>query len=188
MAELDPVQVFVAPMNTSGVPDMITGSSATIAYGEIRLTNDVDVVLTLVPCKARALLSAIPDGEFYRPPLEDVLEEAVRAERGHSNLLHHKTGCRADHCIRSSDLLEQWSFRNRRCVMRGELPVWFAPSELLNVRKVEFFREGGGAITKHLNDIRGVLACTDVDRAFIEEHFTRLGLQEPWLVCQPEAF
>ena len=37
------------------------------------------------------------------------------------------------------------------------------------------------------NDIRGVLACTDVDRAFIEEHVARLGLQEQWLVCQLEA-
>lgn len=187
MAELDPVQIFVARLNASGVRYMITGSVATITYGELRHTNDVDVVLALAPGNAKVLLAAFPEEEFYRPPLEVVIEEAGRAERGHFNLLHHETGFRADCYIRSRDLLEQWGFRNRRCVMLEAMPVWFAPPELVILRKLEFFREGGGAITKHLNDIRGVLACTDVDRAFIEEHVARLGLQEPWLVCQPEA-
>ena len=41
--------------------------------------------------------------------------------------------------------------------------------------------------TPPIRDIRFILACTDVDRAFIEEHVARLGLREQWLVCQSEA-
>ena len=187
MGELDPIQVFVARLNASGVRYMITGAVATITYGEIRHTNDVDIVLALAPAGAKKLLAEFPEEEFYRPPLEVVIEESARAERGHFNLLHHETGLRADCYIRSHDALELWGFANRRCIHLDGLPVWFAPPELVILRKLEFFREGGGTITKHLNDIRGVLVCTDVDRAFIEEHVARLGLQEQWLVCQPEA-
>lgn len=183
MAELDPVQIFVARLNKSGVRYMITGSVATITYGELRYTNDVDVVLALAPGNAGKLLAEFPEEEFYRPPLEVVIEESVRADRGHFNLLHHETGFRADCYIRSHDLLELWGFAHRRCVTLDAMPAWFAPPELVILRKLEFFREGGS--TKHLNDIRGVLICTDVDRAFIGEHVARMGLQEPWLACQP---
>jgi hypothetical protein len=187
MAELDPVQIFVERLNASGVRYMITGSVATITYGEVRHTNDVDIVLALAPGNVKKLVAKFPIEEFYCPPLEVLIEEASRAERGHFNLLHHETGFRADCYIRSRDPLELWGFANRRCVELDGMPVWFAPPELVIIRKLEFFREGGSAITKHLNDIRSVLVCTDVDRAFIEEHVTRMGLQEPWLVCQPEA-
>jgi len=81
--------------------------------------------------------------------------------------------------------LELWGFANRRCVELDGMPVWFSPPELVIIRKLEHFREGGSAITKHLNDIRSVLVCTDVDRVFIEEHVARMGLQEPWLACLP---
>ena len=75
MAELDPVQIFVPRLNASGVRYMITGSIATITYGEIRHTNDVDIVLALAPARAKSLLEAFPEEEFYRPPLEVVIEE-----------------------------------------------------------------------------------------------------------------
>ncbi len=185
MAEHDPLQIFIPRLNASGVSYMITGSVATITYGEIRHTNDVDIVIALTPGNAKKLLAEFPEEEFYRPPLEVAIEESARADRGYFNLPHHETGFRADCYIRSRDPLELWGFANRRCVELDGMPVWFSPPELVIIRKLEHFREGGSAITKHLNDIRSVLVCTDVDRVFIEEHVARMGLQEPWLACQP---
>ena len=58
-----------------------------------------------------------------------------------------------------------------------------APPEIVILKKLEYFREGGSE--KHVRDIRAMLAITDVDRAFIEAHIEQLGLREQWLVCQP---
>ncbi|MEO6785750.1 MAG: hypothetical protein ABI318_06420 [Chthoniobacteraceae bacterium] len=35
-----------------------------------------------------------------------------------------------------------------------------------------------------MRDIRFILACTDVDRGFIEEHVARLGLGVQWAESQ----
>ena len=53
------------------------------------------------------------------------------------------------------------------------------------LRKLEYFREGGR--DKHLRDIRFMLACTEVDRAFLDVQIARLGLREQWDECQPDA-
>jgi len=89
MGELDPVQIFVARLNASGVRYMITGAVATITYGEVRHTNDVDIVLALAPGNVKKLIAEFPDVEFYCPPPEVLIEKSSRADRGHFNLLHH---------------------------------------------------------------------------------------------------
>jgi hypothetical protein len=39
MPEVDPVLIFVAQFNKLGIPYMVTGSVASIAYGEPRLND-----------------------------------------------------------------------------------------------------------------------------------------------------
>lgn len=60
--------------------------------------------------------------------------------------------------------------------------AWIAPPEYVIIGKLEFYREGGSE--KHLRDIRGVLAVTDVDRALVETEVAARGLQDSWILCQ----
>lgn len=48
-----------------GLSYAITGSTATIAYGEPRFTNDIDVVIDLPAAQITPLLAAFPEPEFY---------------------------------------------------------------------------------------------------------------------------
>ena len=48
-----------------GVPYLVTGSMATITYGEARFTNDVDIVADLKASHVDALLAAFPDADYY---------------------------------------------------------------------------------------------------------------------------
>jgi len=81
----------------------------------------------------------------------------------------------------ASNAYEQWAFRNRRQLTVEEASVWIAPPEYVAVYKLEFFREGGSE--KHIRDIRGMLAVTDVDRAVIEEEANARGLVAQWKLC-----
>ena len=55
--------------------------------------------------------------------------------------------------------------------------------EYVIIHKLEFLREGGSE--KHVRDIRGMLAVTDVDRALLEKKVKSRGLGEYWERVQP---
>src|SRR5439155_21191481 len=57
-----------------------------------------------------------------------------------------------------------------------------APPEYVIIGKLEFFGEGGSE--KHLRDIRGMLAMTEVDRAVLEKEIARRSLEDAWRKCQ----
>jgi hypothetical protein len=46
------------------------------------------------------------------------------------------------------------------------------------LRKLEFLLEGGS--DKHIRDIRFILAATPVNRAFLEQEVSRLGVRDQW--------
>jgi hypothetical protein len=50
---------------TVGIPYFITGSMATIAYGEPRFTNDIDTVVDLPASKAHAFCAMFDCDEYY---------------------------------------------------------------------------------------------------------------------------
>jgi hypothetical protein len=56
--------------------------------------------------------------------------------------------------------------------------VWLAAVEDVILKKLDSFREGGSE--KHARDVRGMLAQTPVDQAYVDEWVRTLGLQEAW--------
>lgn len=178
MADLDPATVFAPRFNALGAPWATTGAIASGIYGEIRTTLDIDIIILLDSRAVLALEHAFPETEFYRPPRDVIEIELARDRRGHFNLIHFDSGFKADIYVSASDPLRAWAIRNRRSVEIEDTQLWLAPPEYVIVRKLEFYREGGSE--KHLRDIRGVLAVTDIDRSFLEKEIAGRGLQEVW--------
>ena len=173
------IELFVRPLEALGLPYMVTGSTASMIYGEPRLTLDVDLVVDLAVERAEAFLSAFPETAFYRPPLEVVRLECARDSHGHFNLIHHETGMKADVYLAARDELHRWGLAHRRRIPFGAGELWLAPPEYVILRKLEFFREGGSE--KHLRDLRGMLAAgLALDRAFLDTELHRRGLEALW--------
>ena len=185
MPETELPWVFTEPLESAGIPYMLVGAYAVIVFGALRTTNDLDLVVALHAGDARKFETAFPDDGFYRPPREVIVEEAARVSGAHFNLIHHATGWKADCYPVGRDEFQLWGLRNRRRIPHENRGVWVAPPEVVIVKKLEYFREGGSA--KHIRDIRGVLQLVDVDRTVIEQEVGRRGLREEWLVCQPSA-
>lgn len=177
--------LFTAPLEHARLPYMVVGSVASIAYGEPRHTEDVDIVLALGPGAVGRLVAAFPETDFYCPHVETLLTEASRPERGgHFNLYHHASGLRADIYLNNPDPLARWAMVHRQRMLFEGVSVWFAPPEYVIVYKLEFFREGGS--TKHLRDIYGMVRITSgLDRARLESEIARRGLGPQWAQCQP---
>jgi hypothetical protein len=63
----------------------VTGAVAAIAYGEPRLTNDIDIVVDLREDEIPKLKGCYPEGEFYFD--EDSARRAVNS-RSQFNIIH----------------------------------------------------------------------------------------------------
>jgi hypothetical protein len=173
------IELFVARLEATGLPYMVTGSVASMTYGEPRLTLDLDLVIELQADRAGALLAAFPESEFYRPPIEVVRLECSRESRGHFNVIHHETGAKADVYLAARDELHKWGLAHRRRLRLGEGTIALAPPEYVILRKLEFFREGRSE--KHIRDVRGMLAADlPLDHAFLKAELRRRGLEAEW--------
>jgi hypothetical protein len=177
----NPVAIFAPPLNQLGVRWMAVGSIASSAYGEYRVTNDIDVIIMLQRADAAAVAAAFPLEDFYCPPIDVIKIEASRTRRGHFNLIHHATGFKADVYLASNEPFQLWAWAHRRELEIAGTTAWIAPPEYVIVGKLEFFREGGSE--KHLRDIRSMLAVTDVDRVLVEKEARERRLADYWQRC-----
>ncbi|MEW6302135.1 MAG: hypothetical protein AB1705_01605 [Verrucomicrobiota bacterium] len=172
--------LFVRPMNRAGIRYMVSGSVASIFYGEPRMTVDVDCVVFLNSEEIRRLPETFPPSEFYLPPIDSIAVEVARPLRGQFNIIHHDSGFKADIYSTGRDELNAWGFRGRRQVeFEGEL-VTLAPPEYVIIRKLEFLREGGS--DKHVRDIQSMfkLSGDKINRAELDEWIRRRGLETQW--------
>ena len=175
MPQDNPLAIFAPGLNALRVPWMAVGSIASSTYGERRTTLDVDVVAIVRAIHAPRFPLAFPEADFYCPPLEVIEAESLRQDHGHLNIIHEHTVFKADIYIATQNAFERWAFANRRELKVGDVPVWLAPPEHVIIHKLQFFREGGGE--KHVRDIRGMLAVTDVDRAMLTKEIAARGLE-----------
>jgi len=175
--------IILRPLETAGLDYMISGSVAAMNYGDPRLTNDIDLILALSPESIPRLEEAFPEAAFYRAPTEVLLTEIARAQRGHTNIIHHDSGFRADIYFRANDPLHAWAWpRRQRFEVDDDLEAWFAPPEYVILRKLEYYQEGRSE--KHLNDIRAMLDQPELEKlrncSEVRDWAVTLGVVEIW--------
>ncbi len=179
--------VFTQPLDQAGIRYMVSGSVASIVYGEPRLTNDIDLVIVLNDSLIRQLATLFPPDRFYCPPPDIVAVETARDRRGHFNIIHHDTGLKADLYLAGNEPLQAWGLAHRQQVEIGDgLAIWIAPIEYVILKKLDYFREGRSE--KHLTDIRGMLAVSGetIDSSFLASQIAALGLTAEWELARQD--
>lgn len=168
----------VHTLENLGIPYLITGSIATILYGEPRFTNHIDVVVQLTPDHTEALIEAFPADEFYLDP--ERIRHALAA-KSQFNIIHPTSGLKIDFIIPAMDAFNRSRFaRATRVSPADDYEASFASPEDVIIKKMLFYQDGGS--DKHLRDIASVLliSSADVDRAYIADWADRLNLREIW--------
>lgn len=179
--------LFTQKLNALGTPYMVTGSVAAIAYGEPRLTHDIDLVLNLSSKQVSQFSRLFPNDAFYCPPQEVLETEIARENRGHCNLIHYETGFKAVIYFTGQDELMNWALEHIQSIrfLGSALPL--APVEYVILKKLEFYSEGKSS--KHIADIRAILrnSAPQIDQRFLQQKIKRLGLYETWQLCQSKS-
>jgi hypothetical protein len=173
-------RVLLHPLHKTGIAYMVTGAVAAIAYGEPRMTNDVDLVVQLEPTDSDKLTDAFASTEYYVPPPEVIEEERLRQRHGHFNIIHYDSALRADIYLVGDDPLHEWAMARRRTAPIGGDAVWIAPPEYVIVRKLEYFEQS--ASDRHLRDIAGMLGVSSeqIDQGVLARLIAERELDTTW--------
>jgi hypothetical protein len=172
------LQKVVTVFERFGIPYLVTGSVAAMAFGEPRLTNDIDIVAGIEEKHVQDFLEAFPSGEFYIS--EEMVREAIR-RREQFNIIHPRSGIKVDIIIKQDTPFDNSRFgRIHRIYPAESYQANFAAPEDVIIKKMEYYRAGGSE--KHLRDIAGILKISGemVDWDYITEWAKRLDLTEVW--------
>jgi len=156
----------------------VTGSVATITYGDPRFTNDIDIVAELSNAHIDALCAAFSGPDYYCS--RDAVVQAIR-QRFQFNLLHSKSGMKIDVIIPADNEFDRGRFDRRiRIVASDNLEIWLASPEDVIIKKMVYYKEGESE--KHIRDILGVLRvrAEKVDRAYISDWADQMQLTPIW--------
>jgi hypothetical protein len=180
MQNLNLFSLYTDLLNKNKIDYFVTGSVASIVYGEPRLTHDIDLVLNLLEDHVDLFMAAFPADQFYCPPKEVIKVELRRNLRGHLNLIHHETGFKADIYFVEKEELQIWAFKNRQTIKIYNSTISLAPPEYVIVKKLEFYEEGKDQ--KHLNDINGILSNSRdiINFKFLNKIILEKGLDKLW--------
>lgn len=172
--------LFASRLNDQKLNYMITGSVASIVYGDPRLTHDIDIVLDLNELDIFSFVAAFPANEFYVAPIEVIRDEILRTDRGHFKLIHIDTGFKADIFLKGNSELHRWALERTKKIDFQGIILSVAPPEYVIIRKLEYFKEGHS--DKHLADVRNILTTSPdiIDLGFIDTYSAQHGLADLW--------
>lgn len=178
----DLLQIAASFFESRGVAYHVVGSMASIAYGENRFTNDVDIVADLRLAHVDDLCNQFGPPDYYLA--RHAVEDAIRRQF-QFNIIHIPAGLKLDVMI--PQRTEYAALQQRRALRLtdpdGLSAVFSAPEDVI-LNKLIYFQLGGSE--KHLRDISGILKVkgSTVDRGYITEWAEKQGVVEEWLQVQ----
>lgn len=155
----------------------IAGSHASMAFGEPRLTNDIDVVVELNPTTLAPFIAAFPPADFY---VSEQGAEFAATRGGMFNIIHPDSGNKIDVIVPATKFeREQLSRIVRIPVFVGRDASFISPEDVI-IKKMVYFQEGGSE--KHLRDIAGILRVLGdrIDQNHVLRWSEELGLMDIW--------
>lgn len=165
---------------------MISGSVASMLYGEPRLTNDIDVVLALKIKDVPKLINSFPQEEFYIPPETTILEEIKR--KGQFNIIHVPSAIKMDCIILKDTEFELEQFKHRRKMpFLQDIDAFTASPESVILNKILFYKQGQSE--KHINDIIGMLNISGkiIDKSYIQQWCKELNVEDIWAMISKQV-
>ena len=168
-----------------GVPYRIVGSMASMAYGEARFTNDIDILVDLREDQGELVAQEFPGPDYYVSPA--AMGDAIR-DRRQFNIIHIPSGLKLDIIQRKDSEFGTLDITaGQRLKSDGLYDAWFGSPENVILMKLRFFHEGGGE--KHLRDIASMLLIqgTSIDRDYLAKWAAQLDVLAEWEIVNQEV-
>ncbi len=167
---------MVAELERLGVDYRVGGSVASSALGVPRSTLDVDLACNLRPEHVVAFVRALAAAYYVDA---DMIRDAI-ARRTSFNLVMLETMTKVDVFVSPADAYDREAFgrSTRMSLEPGSREFDIATAEDIILRKLDWYRKGGGVSERHWNDVIGVLRvqAAALDVAYLEKWAELLDL------------
>ena len=170
---LETLRDFVAKADQLGIGYMVTGSFAMSAYGAIRYTRDIDIIVQLELQKAAAFANAFAD-EYY---VSDISIRRAIDRRSMFNIVNLETGEKIDCIIYKDTEFARASYARRFKAHVAGIDFWTTTKEDLVVAKLNWARESHSET--QIRDIAN-LTADEYDSSYVTSWIKALGLEPVW--------
>ena len=173
----------IETLESLGFVYFIGGSFASIYYGEMRTTQDIDIAVVLPLEEATRFVQAFQALDYY-VYLEMIVDAFIHKQP--FNVIDAESGYKADIFLvdpdEPTDLERSAMARRRREVYdpdTGAETYLYAPEDVI-IYKLKYYLSG--RIDKHLRDIAAMLMVQGdlLDFDYLERWATRIGAAELW--------
>jgi hypothetical protein len=170
---IETLRDFVAKADELEIEYMVTGSFAMSAYGEIRFTRDIDVVLQIAEDQAKGF-ARLFETDYY------VSEESVKRailRRSMFNVINQEYGGKLDCIVIKDTDFARASFGRRRRAEVSGVKFWITTKEDLILAKLNWTRDTHSEM--QIRDIANLID-TEYDSDYVDGWISRLDLREIW--------
>ena len=165
-----------AALRSAGADYFLGGSVASSFHGEFRATNDIDLVTDLRTAQVPAFAAALgPDFDIDQAALADAIRQ-----QSSWNIFFLPEMLKIDLFALGSTAFDQSEFARRATFKVGDSELVIKSPEDTILRKLLWFREGGGVSDQQWRDIHGVLRLNapTLDNAYLDSWAASLGLTD----------
>jgi len=170
---LEVLRDFVQKAERLDISYMVTGSFAMSAYGEMRFTRDIDIVIEMEAARVDEFFRLF-ERDFY------ISKNSVRRAVGDQsmfNLIHLEKAVKIDCTVRNQTDFERLKFANRRQVTIGDLIFWTITKEDLILSKLNWAKSS--AFEMQIRDVANLIAGK-YDFTYVQKWIKELNLEEIW--------
>ena len=171
------LQEAVAAIESLGIDYFVGGSMASIVHGEMRTTQDADVIVHLDAPSVVQLAHALESSFFVD---SEFLAECLALGIS-SNVIHKASGFKLDlFPLRERAFSKQEMARAVRVeVLRG-VRMRVATAEDCVLSKLEWYEKGNRASDRQWRDVLGILKnnASSLDRSYLRNWASQLGIAE----------
>lgn len=175
MIELQRIlQVVVDALERAGARYLIVGSTAAAAWGVVRTTRDIDIVVVLDANQTGVVLGSLQNTDLYVP-----IDEARAAARngGSFNVLDVDHGGKIDLFLsRPDDAFTESRMERRIRADVFDVPCWVATAEDVVLAKLRWRLDSRSEV--QWRDCVEIASVNDLDRAYLRRWAAELGITE----------
>jgi hypothetical protein len=174
----------IAALERTRIPYMVTGSLASSAYGRVRSTRDIDVVIAPTEWQLTAFVGEFDNDRYYADG-DDAIDALRR--RSQFNIIDFASSWKADLIIRKERPFNRKEFERRRDYEIGGMTVSLTSPEDILIAKLEWAKMGESE--RQIDDAAGIIEIQGeaLDSAYIEHWVAELELTAQWAAALQRA-